>query len=254
MRKKIKKRTNILLITISLIYGFNSTVLLSAQIIDKDEKTLELQKDIEEIKLELEKLIKEDKQINELKERIYLLETKLEKLNIELHEVNPLITDATKNWGKGLYLKSDIYNYSSIVSAEIGYNFILRKKNIQKVHWTNSHGLVIGFMSDLQKFEEGNKSIKIFPFHAVYTKFTLNTPIFNNFIGFSLSQKFIYNYSSGNKWYLGGGIDINFWIHKKTCITLGFLGEPRIFQNNNNYEQPNDFLGKNQLGIKWFFK
>jgi hypothetical protein len=250
----MKKRSIFLLITLALIYGFNGTALLRAQIIEKDEKTLELQKEIKKNEPEAEKLIKEDIQINELKERVYLLETKLDKLKIEIQEINPLITDATKNWGKGLYLRSIIDSYSSIVSAEVGYNFILQKMNTQKVRWINSRGLVIGFMSNLQKVEEGNKSIYVFPFHAIYTKLTLNTPIFINFIGLSLSQKSIYNYSSGNKWYFGGGIDINFWIHERTCITLGFLGEPQIFQNDNHYEQPNDILGKNQLGIKWFFK
>jgi hypothetical protein len=250
----MKKRSIFLLITLALIYGFNGTALLRAQIIEKDEKTLELQMEIKEIKSELEKLIKEDKTIHELKEHVYLLEAKLEKLKIEIEEINPLITNATKNWGKGLYLRSSIDNYISTVGVEVGYNFLLQKKNTQKVPWLNSHGLVIGFMSDLQKVKGGNKSIYIFPFHAIYTKLTLNTPIFINFIGLSLSQKFIYNYSSGNKWYLGGGININFWIHERTCITLGFLGEPRIFQNDNYNEQPNVILGKSQLGIKWFFK
>ncbi|MFX0140263.1 MAG: hypothetical protein ACFFDN_41870 [Candidatus Hodarchaeota archaeon] len=247
----MKKGTVFLLLTLTLVFGFNSTKLLRAQVDEKDQKILELQKEIKTFKSELEKLIQENKSINELKERIDLLETKLEKLKIEMQEINPLITDVTKNWGKGFYLGSRIDNYPTTYSAEVGYNFNLQKK---KMPWINRLGLVIGFMANQQKIEKEKKSIYIFPFHAFYTKLTLSTPIYINFIGLSLSQKFIYDYSSGDKWYLGGGIDINFWIHRRTCITLGFFGEPRIFQNDNNDAQSDDILGKTQLGIKWFFK
>jgi len=250
----MKKGTIFLLLTLTLVFGFNGTKLLRAQVNEKDEKILELQKEIKTFKSVQEKLIKENKSIKELKERIDLLETKLEKLKIEIQEINPLITDVTKNWGKGFYLGSKIDNNTTTLSAEVGYNFNFQKEKTKKVRWINGVGVVIGFMSNQHKVKEENNSIKIFPFHAFYTKFTLSTPIFINFISLSLNQKFTYKYSSGNIWYVGAGIDINFWIHSRTCITLGFLSEPRIFQNDNYNEQSNDVLGKNQLGIKWFFK
>ena len=250
----MKQRIIFLLLILPFLYGFNSTAFLAAQVVDKDEKILELQKEIESLKSKLEKLKEESNSIKELQERVDLLETRLEKFKIEIQEINPLITDAAKDWGKGFYLGSKLDNNTSVLSAEAGYNFDMHKKNTKKVPWINRVGFVIGFMSNELNSGEENNTIKIFPFHAVYTKISLNTPIFVNFISLSLNQKFTYKYSSGNTWYTGAGIDINFWIHRRTCITLGFISEPRIFKNDNTNEKSDDLLGKNQLGIRWFFK
>ena len=150
----MKKRTIFLLLTVTLVFGFNGTKLLRAQVNEKDEKLLELQKEIKTYKSLLEKLTKENKSIKELEERINLLEKKLKKLKIEIQEINPLITDATKNWGKGFYLGSKIENLTTTLSAEVGYNINLQKEETKKVHWINRLGLAIGFMSNQQKVEE----------------------------------------------------------------------------------------------------
>ena len=205
---------------------------------------------------------------SQLEEKVDSLETKLEEVYDSQIRNNPYANGETLDWGKGFFgsMKTGT-DYT--MNLELGYMFKLKKKPLEFLssrYVDNRQSYRIGFSAGVQWFENeivhNNKS----GFYkssgcGVYGKLNFGSPILLNFISFSWHLKAMYadpeeDSDHGIKdarMVYGFGNDLEFWLTKNSCVTVGFTDETDNLFCDDDKESIYPHKIRFAFGFKSFF-
>lgn len=175
-----------------------------------------------------------------LQQRIDSLETRLDSICLEQNEHIKLETEGSYSMGTGLFTsaKTGTYNYADL---ELGYMFITGnapKVSLEEAYIGQRNDYRYGFSAGLQMYSDETVFMNDSTFYnssgyGAFGKFNFASPVLMNYISFSCHLKTMYLLPSKdndhniteNRMGWGYGYDVDFWITKRECATIGYSYE-----------------------------
>jgi hypothetical protein len=190
-----------------------------------------------------------DEGSTQLQERIDVIEAKLEKIEDEQIRNNPFANGETADWGSGCFLSSKTGTTNSW-NIELGYMFNVKGNALgllSKEYISKKNSYRLGFSGGVQWFDkeiiyDDNSSFYSSSGYGFYGKFIAGSPILLNFMSFSGHIKAMHTIPDNNsqniedsRMVYGFGNDVEFWLTKNSCVTLGYTEESdSVFDENEN--------------------
>ena len=185
-----------------------------------------------------------------LQERIELLETKLEKIETEQIRSNPYANGETEDWGTGFFTTTKTGAVNSW-NLELGYMFKVKGNAfglLSKDYISKRNSYRLGFSAGAQWFDKemvynNNSNFYNSAGYGFYGKFNVGSPILLNFMSFSGHLKAMYTIPEkdsahnieDSRMVYGFGNDVEFWLTKNSCVTVGYTEESdSVFEENEN--------------------
>ena len=199
-----------------------------------------------------------------LKQKIDLLETELAKIKIEKTENNPYATGEVLNWGTGKF--ASLHVRESVQAIEFGYIGMSKVPSFNKNGYIGKnrgyrYGLSIGAQvfdyTELRQDDDDNFENYHSDGNAWFARITGGSPVLLNFISATANFKVMYIDPDSNiydktesEWGWGAGLDIEFWLVKSSCISLGWEQEYQATSSSEKIIPPTHRFN---FGIKAFF-
>jgi hypothetical protein len=191
-----------------------------------------------------------DDSYSQLQERIDLLEAKLENIEVEQIRSNPYANGETSDWGTGFFMNSKTGAVNSW-NLELGHMFKVKGNAfglLSKDYISKRNSYRLGFSAGAQWFDKeivynNNSTFYNSSGYGFYGKFITGSPILLNFMSFSGHLKAMYTIPGEDKSHniedarmvYGFGNDVEFWLTKNSCVTVGYTEESdSVFEENEN--------------------
>ena len=202
-----------------------------------------------------------------LQQKIVSFETRLEKYYKQADN-NPYATGKALNWGNGVFVGGKTgTNYT--INLEIGYMWNISNNepsSFSRDYIGKRYDYRYGISAGMQMFIDEPVFKNDVTFYkstgyGPYLKFNFGSPVLLNFISFSGHIKVMYTIPTSDNDHkirserivYGYGNDIEFWLTKNECMTIGYTDESdSVFGENDDdpiYPSKIRFV----FGFKTFF-
>ena len=209
----------------------------------------------------------------DLSRRLDSLEVKVERIIIEQMDASPFATGETLSWGKGWYFGATVSSPNQSL-VELGHVFGFRgwRPPWEPEYLDRRRGYRVGLSAGFQSFQDAGLlrddagDRYYVDGIAPFLKLSWGTPVLLNFISTStfLRPSLIFPFyedgDSRDDHPLAGlalGADLEFWIARNKCITLGYMMEGQLNRWFRNREWDEDTVMpleyRPRAGVRVFF-